>query len=170
VGIVEPRKNQSFLLEVATGLWHAGIDFELHVVGRVNPHFGGPIERRMRQLQKREGRFRYHHAANDAVLARLYGAARAAVFPTIAEGCGLPVIESLWRGVPCVCSDLPVLRENTGGGGCLTAAVNDPAAWERQLRAVLTDDTVFEKLRGEAVSRTLPTWADTAQAVLCVLR
>ena len=71
-----------------------------------------------------------------------YGAARAAVFPTIAEGCGLPVIESLWRGVPCVCSDLPVLRENTAGGGCLTAAVNDPAGWARQVRAVLTDEAV----------------------------
>jgi len=169
VGIVEPRKNQSFLLDVAAALWAEGLDFELHVVGRLNPHFGGPIERRIGQLQKREDRFRYHHAANDAVLARLYGAARAAVFPTIAEGCGLPVIESLWRGVPCVCSDLPVLRENTDGGGCLTAAVNDPADWARQLRAVLTDDAQFGRLRAEAVSRALPTWADSARAVRAAL-
>ncbi len=169
VGIVEPRKNQSFLLEVVAGLWHAGLEFELHIVGRVNPHFGAPIERRMLVLQKRESRFRYHRAANDAVLARLYGAARAAVFPTIAEGCGLPVFESLWRGVPCVCSDLPVLRENTAGGGCLTAAVNDPADWSRQLRAVLTDDALSIRLRAEAAARPLPTWADTARAVRAAL-
>ena len=169
VGIVEPRKNQAFLLEVAAGLWQAGVDFELHVVGRVNPHFGAPIERRMLALQRREPRFRYHRAATDAMLARLYGAARAAAFPTIAEGCGLPVIESLWRGVPCVCSDLPVLRENTAGGGCLTAAVNDPADWTRQLRNVLTDDARYNRLRAEAVSRALPTWADTARAVQAAL-
>jgi glycosyltransferase involved in cell wall biosynthesis len=169
VGIIEPRKNQSFLLDVAAAVWGGGVDCELHVVGRVNPHFGAPIEKRMKALQEFEKRFRYHSAANDHTLARLYAGARAAVFPTIAEGCGLPVLESLWRGVPCVCSDLPVLRENTAGGGCLTAAVNDPADWTKKLRAVLTDEALFAKLRAEAGTRALPTWADTAQAVLCKL-
>ncbi len=43
VGIIEPRKNQAFLLHVCDALWTAGLNFELHVVGRVNPHFGAPI-------------------------------------------------------------------------------------------------------------------------------
>jgi len=110
VGIVEPRKNQTFLLDVAEALWGAGLDFELHVVGRVNPHFGPPIVTRMKELQRRERRFHFHAAAGDRELGRLYAEARAVVFPTIAEGCGLPLLEALWRGVPCVCSDLPVLR------------------------------------------------------------
>jgi len=169
VGIIEPRKNQAFLLEVAERLWAEGLDFDLHVAGRVNPHFGGPIARRLRQAAKREGRLHYHAAPDDAVLNRLYGAARAVVFPTIAEGNGLPILEAAWRGVPCVCSDLPVLRENTAGGGSVLAAVNDPEVWRRELRAVVTDEALAARLRAEAVSRELPTWAGTAREILAAL-
>lgn len=160
VGIIEPRKNQAFLLEVAEALWHDGVDFDLHVVGRVNPHFGEPIVRRIKAAAKREPRLHLHLAAGDAKLRELYGAARAVVFPTIAEGCGLPVIEGLWRGVPCVCSDLPVLRELTDAGGCVTARVDDCADWVAKLRPLLQDRLLAEKLSRAAVTRPLPTWAE----------
>jgi glycosyltransferase involved in cell wall biosynthesis len=165
VGIVEPRKNQGFLLDVAEALWRAGVNFELHIVGRVNPHFGGPLAKRMAALAGREPRFRFHAAAGDRELARLYAGARAVVFPTIAEGCGLPLLEALWRGVPCVCSDLPVLRENAGGGGCLTAQVNDLADWMAKLRVVLTDEAECRRLQREAMARRLPHWSETAAAL-----
>lgn len=165
VGIVEPRKNQGFLLEVVESLWGAGLDFELHVVGRVNPHFGKPIAARMAALQQREPRFRFHAQAGDRELGRLYARARAVVFPTIAEGCGLPLLEALWRGVPCVCSDLPVLRENSDGGGCLVAKVNDAADWSAKLRTGLTDVTECRRLQQEAMARPLPRWTNTAQTL-----
>ena len=165
VGIVEPRKNQTFLLDVAEALWRDGLDFELHVVGRVNPHFGKPIVARMQAFQRRERRFQFHAAAGDRELARLYGNARAVVFPTIAEGCGLPLLEALWRGVPCVCSDLPVLRENADGGGCLIAGINDIADWSANLRTALTDRDTSARLQREAMARTLPRWSNTAQTL-----
>ena len=88
VGIVEPRKNQTFLLDVAEALWGEGVDFQLDVVGRVNPHFGGPIVARMKKLERREARFRFHDAAGDRVLARLYadGAFRRQVEATFEPG------------------------------------------------------------------------------------
>lgn len=170
VGIVEPRKNQTFLLDVVESLWADGLDFDLHVAGRVNPHFGPPIVRRFKALARREPRFRHHAAPADAVLNRLYGEARAVVFPTIAEGNGLPILEAAWRGVACVCSDLPVLRENTTGGGSLLAGVNDLAAWRSALTAVLADEAEAVRLQAEAVARPLPRWADTARDILAALR
>ncbi|MDI1249146.1 MAG: glycosyltransferase [Lacunisphaera sp.] len=169
VGIVEPRKNQTFLLDVAEELWREHVEFELHIVGRVNPYFGKPIQARMRALQQRTGAFHFHEAAGDRELGRLYAEARAVVFPTIAEGCGLPLLEALWRGVPCVCSDLPVLRENADAGGCLLAKVNDRADWVARLRTVLTDEAVCRRLQAEAMSRPLPCWADTAQTLRSAL-
>jgi glycosyltransferase involved in cell wall biosynthesis len=169
VGIVEPRKNQIFLLEVAEALWSSGVDFELHVVGRINPHFGAPIAKRMAALRKRERRFHFHAATGDGELGRLYGRARAVAFPTIAEGCGLPLLEALWRGVPCVCSDLPVLRENADDGGCLVARVNDPADWQAKLHSVLSDPAVSQQLQREAMARVLPRWANTAQTLRTAL-
>ena len=155
---------------MAEALWRDGVDFELHVVGRINPHFGKPIAARMKQLQQREKRFRFHAAAGDRELAQLYAQARAVAFPTIAEGCGLPLLESLWRGVPCVASDLPVLRENADGGGCLVAGVNDSVDWQAKLRRVLTDDDENKKLQREAMARSLPRWSEAAQTVLQALR
>jgi glycosyltransferase involved in cell wall biosynthesis len=169
VGIIEPRKNQTFLLEVCAELWREGLAFELHLVGRVNPHFGRPIAKKIRSLQKEFPGLHFHEAADDRTVGELYGRARANVYPTLAEGCGLPLLESLWRGVPCVCSDLPVLRENADAGGCLAVAPNDVAAWKSALRAVLTDPAVGQKLQAEAAERTLPRWADTAAELRKVL-
>ncbi len=165
VGILEPRKNQALLLEVGEELWTEGLRFELHLVGRVNPHFGAPLVTRIKTLQEKFPGLRYHDTAGDDEVAQLYATARASVFPTLAEGCGLPLLESLWQGVPCVCSDLPVLRENAGGGGCLPVAVNDRAAWQDALRRVLTDATLCSRLSREAAVRALPTWAAAAAAL-----
>lgn len=165
VGILEPRKNQAFLLETCAGLWDEGMDFALHLVGRVNPHFGKKIVKTVVAMQKRYPNLQFHEAADDELLRRLYTQVRASVFPTIAEGCGLPLLESLWLGVPCVCSDLPVLRENAAAGGCLTAAPNDRAAWRAALRSVLTDDAVHARLVQEALARPLPTWAQAAATI-----
>jgi len=170
VGIVEPRKNQAFLLDVAEALWRDGLDFELHVVGRVNPHHGEPIANRMQKMARSEPRLRFHRAAGDQELSRLYAQARAVVFPTIAEGCGLPLLEALWRGVPCVGSDLPVLREITGGGGCLVARVNDRRDWTEKLRTVLTDDAENRRLQTAAMARPLPRWTETAATLRKTLR
>ncbi len=164
VGILEPRKNQLFLLGVCEQLWREGLVFELHLVGRVNPHFGAPIVTQIKTLRKKFPTFlRYHEAASDTVLSDLFARAHATVFPTLAEGCGLPLLESLWRGVPCVCSDLPVLRENADAGGCATVPLHAPDEWKAALRRVLTDETWFIRLQKEAVSRPLPTWASAAK-------
>jgi glycosyltransferase involved in cell wall biosynthesis len=168
VGIVEPRKNQDFLLTVAELLWAAGEEFELHLIGRVNPHYGAPIVKRIRQLQRHRPQLHFHEAADDATFARLLDEARAVVFPTIAEGCGLPVLESLWRALPCICSDLPVLLENTGPGGCLPLSVNDIGAWTEGLRRLLHDDAYWCELADAAATRSLPTWAETAREIVRV--
>jgi glycosyltransferase involved in cell wall biosynthesis len=170
VGILEPRKNQMFLLDVCEALWCEGLVFELHLVGRVNPHFGQPVKARVAALRKSGRRVSHHKAMSDEALLALYKNARASVFPTIAEGCGLPVLESLWLGVPCVCSDLPVLRENADDGGCVVLTPNDTGAWVKALRRVLADADWAMKLRGEAAAgRVLPTWAQTAQTMRAIL-
>lgn len=165
VGIVEPRKNQEFLLDVAEALWAENVDFELNIVGRVNPHFGRPIADRIKRLARTHSRLHFHEAASDETFAALLENTRAVVFPTIAEGCGLPVLESLWRGLPCVCSDLPVLRENTDQGGCLTLGANDLPAWIGGVKSLLSDDQAWSNVAAAAAERPLPTWRESAAEV-----
>ena len=170
VGIVEPRKNQSFLVDVAESMWAKGLAFELHIVGRVNPHFGKPIVQKIKAIAARNPQLQFHEAASDEVFSNLLNRARSVVFPTIAEGCGLPVLEALWRSLPCVCSDLPVLREITHDGGCLCIEPNNSEEWERGLTQILTDDVLWTKLANEASVRPLPTWSDSANEVRQQLR
>jgi len=186
VGIIEPRKNQRFLMDVCEPLWDSqsrlsgeslvgdsslGAEFELHVVGRVNPHFGKPIIEQMKRVARGGGRVHYHKHLSDEGLAGLYERATVNVFPTIAEGCGLPVLESLWRGVPCLCSDIPAIRENAAEGGALLLPPNDGEAWARAIREVTASGSaLLQRLRSEAATRSLPTWADTAKQVLDCLR
>ena len=170
VGILEPRKNQMLLLDVAEHLIARGVNFELNIVGRVNPHFGKPILKRVQKLAASYSQIRYHGAASDESVAALWSTARASVFPTLAEGCGLPLLESLARGVPCVASDLPVLRESGEGGGCVFAAPNVRVTWLDALAKILMDDVHRETLAAEAKARTLPTWTSAAAQLLTSLR
>ena len=159
VGIIEPRKDQELLLDVCEGLWEEGLRFELHLVGRVNPLFGRETGRRIRRLSRSRPGLHHHADMDDAGLRRLCAGALAMVLPSRAEGCGLPLVEALWLGVPCVCSDAPSLAENAAGGGCLVVPRGDRASWASALRGLLLEPGMRARLAAQARERPLPTWA-----------
>jgi glycosyltransferase involved in cell wall biosynthesis len=169
VGILEPRKNQLLLLDAAERLWAEGLEFEVHLVGRVNPHFGAAVERRVRALAARRPGLCYHGPLDDEEVAALAEQCRAAVFPSLAEGNGLPVIEALWSGLPCVCSDIPALLEHARGGGCVVLPGGEVAAWASRLRELLIDDQRIGELVRATLNRPLSTWHDSAEAVFSAL-
>jgi glycosyltransferase involved in cell wall biosynthesis len=169
IGILEPRKNQSVLLDAYEGLRVEGVEFELHLVGRVNPHFGAPIESRLAQLAARWPGLHHHSGMDDPALAALVRSARATAFASIAEGCGLPLLESLWMGVPCICSDIAPVLENAAGGGCVIVPGNNLAGWVDALRKLVTDDSYRMRLAVEAYGRQLPTWAGAAKVLRAAL-
>jgi glycosyltransferase involved in cell wall biosynthesis len=49
-----------------------------------------------------------------------YNARDVFLFPTLAEGYGIPLIESMVTGIPIVASDLPITREVAGEAAILT--------------------------------------------------
>jgi glycosyltransferase involved in cell wall biosynthesis len=107
---------------------------------------------------------------DDARLAGLVQSSRATAFPSLAEGCGLPLLESLWLGVPCVCSDIAPLLENAAGGGCSVVAGNKLEGWIAAIRGILLDDALHARLAAEASARALPTWAGAARVIREALR
>lgn len=166
VGILEPRKNQAVVLEACERLWQEGLVFDLDLIGRVNPHFGKPLVTEIRRL-RRLGRSVVHAArVSDGKLQTLLQSCRFLVFPSRAEGCGLPILEALWMGTPALCSALPSHRESADGGGVFLVEENDPVGWVSALRTHLQDDAAVENLAREARGRDLPTWSDTAAGIL----
>jgi glycosyltransferase involved in cell wall biosynthesis len=120
--------------------------------------------------RRHPGALHFHAAPSDATLRLLWDGAVATLFPSLAEGCGLPVLESLWRGVPCLASDLPAHREHATGGGCRLIPPGDEEAWTTSLRTLLDHSADTAALRQVAATRPLPTWAEAARKLQAELR
>jgi glycosyltransferase involved in cell wall biosynthesis len=83
---------------------------------------------------------------SDDDIARLFGGAKAFVFPSFAEGFGLPPLEAMASGAPVVCSDIPVFRE-VYGDAVLYVDPNRPEAIAAGIREVLEDPGLSGSLR-----------------------
>lgn len=164
VGIIEPRKNQAQLLDVAIQLWESGLMFDLVFAGRVNPHFGKPIEKKIKDARKAGYSVHLLPRQSDELLLELYSRAHFSVFNSIAEGFGLPVVESLWLGVPCICSQLPSLSELPLGAAC--KVVDSKSSLFSAVKHWLTDPTALRVSSSAAQKLTLPTWDDSANTLL----
>lgn len=81
----------------------------------------------------------------DAEIVRLFSRARAFVFPSFAEGFGLPPLEAMAAGAPVVCSELPVFRE-VYGDAALFVDPNRPEAIAEGVRELLTDPSYASRL------------------------
>ncbi len=60
-------------------------------------------------------KFVFLHDATDGELAWLYDHCRYTVFPSFFEGWGIPIAESVSRGVPCLCSNAASMPEIAPG-------------------------------------------------------
>ncbi len=169
VAILEPRKNQEVLLAACERLWERGVEFSVTFAGRVNPHFGKPIQNKIRALKKRGLQICHLAKVSDRELVSLYQKSRFTVYPSLTEGCGLPVLESLWFGKPCVCSDIPSVRESAEGGGCVLFSLDDPVQLEDALYSLLVNEDRIKQLGIEVNDRVLPIWRESAESIIDIL-
>ena len=167
VSTLEPRKNHRTLLaayELAVAR-RPDLRLELDLVGA--PYVGSPdIAADARAAMARQPGLRWHENVEHGRLHRFYEACDFTVYPSVLEGFGLPVIESLWLGRPCVCANFGVMAENAAGGGCLTADVRDPHALADAMLSLAGSSKSRRALAAEAVARKLKTWGEYAHEVL----
>jgi len=103
---------------------------------------------------------------SDEILVDLYGCAEVAVYPSLYEGFGLPVLEAMSCGTPMITSNVSSLPE-VGGE---VAAYIDPSSWEslaEKIPDVLGQDRQQLAARGIAHCNQF-TWEQTARKTLAV--
>jgi len=162
VGSIEGRKNHLALLEACEQLWHQGERFTLHLVGLANLETGAAALARIRALQSAGRPIRYDGPVGEAALQSAYAGCDFTVYPSVAEGFGLPVIESLVHGKPCVCSARGALGESAQGGGCLTVESVAAADLAAAIAQLLREPSLRGALATAARQRRFRTWADYA--------
>ncbi|NDC62959.1 MAG: glycosyltransferase family 1 protein [Planctomycetia bacterium] len=161
VGTIEPRKNHSLVLDAFERLWMEGSALPLVVIGRR----GWLCEQTLKRFARlqRQGRPVLHVAdASDDDLKHAYRHARCLIFPSVAEGFGLPIVEALAQGLPTIASDIPVHRE-VGGDLATYVPLGDPDHLAGLLRSIEDGSTVLTAPAPGSVH--LPTWGESAAAL-----
>ena len=163
VGSHEPRKTHLTVLHAAELLWREGHKFSLTFMGG-NSWNSQTFQATLSALPGAGRPVESISAASDDLLWGGYRVARFTVFPSLNEGFGLPLAESLACGTPAVTSDYGSMREIVElGGGALLVDPRDDHSVADGMRALLTDDTLLEMLRDQALSRPRRTWDMYAQ-------
>lgn len=168
VSTIEPRKNHMLLVHVWRRLLNDMPFAEVPVLvfaGRV----GWMVSDLMQQLANADyfqGKIRIVQDPTDAELSVLYRGALFTVFPSLVEGWGLPVTESLALGKPCVIANVTSLPE---AGGALARYFDPDSAPEayRVIRATIEDRAGLDAWTAEVVRAFRPVpWSATVDALL----
>jgi glycosyltransferase involved in cell wall biosynthesis len=111
-------------------------------------------------------RIRFMGWLDDDVLDGLYRTAACFVFPSLAEGFGLPVLDALVRGTPVACSNATSLPE-VAGDAALYFEPTDTGAITAAIERLLNDESLRSRLRtaGPEQARKF-SWRTTAERTL----
>jgi glycosyltransferase involved in cell wall biosynthesis len=139
----------------------------------VLPGYPTPYETELRQRAAALGvapDVRFLGWVDDAEMDWLYRAATAFVFPSLAEGFGLPVLEAMARGLPVACSNRPPLTE-VAADAALTFDPCSPRAIADAVVRLLGDPALRDRLRAAGTARAPAfTWSATAERTLASYR
>lgn len=164
VGTIETRKNHQYLIN----LWRELIAERgaeapnLVLVGR----WGWRIQDLKEQLTETnhlDGKVIVFDSINDPELSFLYKNCMFTMFPSFAEGWGLPVGESLAYGKPCIASNTTSIPEV---GGDLVRYIDpyDLSSGRRELRRVLDEPGDLDAWTKRIEEEFRPaTWRDVAE-------
>ena len=147
VGTWEPRKG---LGVVARALLRSAHPHRLVVAGKAG--WGNVPGAKAGELLAHQGRFDVRGFVSDDKLATLREHCALAVIPSLDEGFGLPLLEALAAGVPCLASDIPVFRE-IAGDECAYANVNEPDSWADALDRLLGEPSLLRQFSERGIER-----------------
>ena len=163
-GGLSRNKNVGNLLLAYAELRRSGIQIPLVLTGYANKEELTPIQQQIRELQLENSVFLTGYV-DAADMPFFYGACSVAIYPSLYEGFGLPVVEAMASGVPLVVSNTSSLPEIVGDAAVVIDP-RDPCAIADAIKCLVSDERLRQTLVARGLERAaLFTWQKTAQKV-----
>ncbi len=166
VGTIDPRKNHKLLLDAYDG----GLkELPMHLV--IAGHKGWDVDDFLERMEGHEdfGKGIWHvNGALDEEIDYLYQHCYALAFPSYIEGYGLPIIESMVRGVPVIAADTPINME-VGGEYALYFGQDQPEELVNTVAELISNPEKYQAIKGKLKNFAPPTWEETAKGILGIL-
>jgi len=170
VSTVEPRKNHLRLLDAFCSYKDRNPRSKSRLVLVGNRCAGAEdLAAKVQAVVSKRKDIEWRGVVSDEELHKLYSESIFTVYPSEIEGFGLPIVESLWHGIPCICHQEGVMAEIAKGGGCLTADVCNIESLASAIGKLDTDKNLRLNLFNQARDREIKTWEQYAQEFLATL-
>lgn len=169
VSTLEPRKNIERLLAAYESLPDSLRRSCPLVLAGGRGWLNRDLDRHLDRAQ-RQGWAHYLGYVSQEHLPAIYAGAKAFCFPSLYEGFGLPVLESMASGVPVLTSNRSSLPEAAGGAAWLVDPEDFDALREGLLNVLTHDQWRAEaRMRGLAIVQRM-TWDECARRTVGVYR
>ncbi len=166
VGVLEPRKNQTMLLEVLRELRKQSNDLELIIIGRPGWRWVDPLA--TDQYRDMKPWVRILADISDPDLIEFYNRAELFMYPSFYEGFGLPILEAMACGAPVISSGVSSMPE-VAGSAALLADPGDLKTFISQALRLLHDRKLRDAMIDAGIERArMFTWRSTAEATLAI--
>jgi glycosyltransferase involved in cell wall biosynthesis len=167
VSTIEPRKNH----DLAFRVWRRLLETmpaervpKLVFAGRIG-WMSGDLIQRIRNADHLDGKLVIVEDPTDGEIADLYRRCRFTLYPSLYEGWGLPVTESLSFGKACIASDSSSLPE-AGGQFCRYIDPDNVTAATAAIQEAIENPAIIAELERRIATEFRPVaWQDTARAV-----
>lgn len=157
LGTIEPRKNHALLLDI----WDNIPNAHLLICG----NRGWENHAVFARLDAKPNRVHELNALPDDQLFALIKGSAGLLFPSLAEGYGLPPLEAAALEVPVLCNDLPIYREFLGDIP-VYADASDGYLWQT---TIIQMAKAHQTGTGGTLHYKPPSWAEHFKIVLTLI-
>jgi glycosyltransferase involved in cell wall biosynthesis len=168
VGTLEPRKNLERLIRAFLALdKKLRQNIDLVIVG-AEGWGGGNFFKTLKSYESDSVKFLGQ--VDDKGLDILYSNALFLAFPSLYEGFGLPIVESMKRGCPVLTSNISSMPEVLGLGGILVNPTSEDSITEGLLKLIVNRDFLIRKKIKARLSAKRFSWKKASKMTLCILK
>ena len=166
VSTIEARKNHETLLKAVKILWDQGLSFELILIGMLNVETGFKVSNIIKEMLKDNYPLKWKPYVSDDELSYEYETCYFTVYPSVIEGFGLPILESIFYKKPCICNNVGAISEIASDGGCLQINITNKLELAINIKNLLMNKNLWFNLSLEAKNRKIKSWKDYSEDII----